>query len=426
MTVATSTTPPLSAEIGELLAGRRLDDPFPVWNRLRSEGPILSIPGGVIVSRHADVKRVFSDMERLSAQFFVTGSRAEQAVAGFSDEGQRMWRVMAEKERKSITRSDGDDHARLRRIAHRYFTPRRISALRSYARTTLDELLGQVPEDEPWDFCWLARELPLLVMAEVIGTRKEDRADIFAWSSAIALHLGTRDEGVLRNAYEARMTFDAYVEEVVLPDHRRNAGANALVAALMDATDNETLRPDELAAMIYILLFAGSKTTTTLLGTGLCELLVRREQWERLCGERNLLSGAVEELLRFVTPVQFVNRVAVAPMREDGLVVAAGETVIGATAAANRDPAVFDDPDALDIARDRRQTSSHLSLGFGPHYCLGASLARMEAEIVFGTLASRYPDIQLAVDPSDLTWAGSNPMLRALRALPVRSGPKRD
>jgi cytochrome P450 len=218
------------------------------------------------------------------------------------------------------------------------------------------------------------------------------------------------------DAHAAMAEFRHYVEDVVLPERRRRPGTD-LVSALMQAHEGERLADQELTAMFVVLLFAGHETTTNLIGNGLVELMRHRDQWELLCADPSLAGNATEELLRWVTPVQWLGRVAMQPFDIDGVRVDAGQTVFPILAAANRDPAAFDEPERLDITR--ADAKNHLALGFGPHFCIGNALARLEGTIAFSTLAKRFPDIELAEE--DLSWRG-NAMLRGLSALPMRPG----
>ena len=170
--------------------------------------------------------------------------------------------------------------------------------------------------------------------------------------------------------------------------------------------------------MIVVLLFAGHETTTNLIAIGMLELLRNPAQWERLCAEPSLAGQATEELLRYVSPVQWVNRVAVDDFEIAGYKVSKGQTIFPILASANRDPEVFEDPEKLDITRSN--AGLHLSLGFGPHSCLGSALARLEATVVFEYLATRYSSMQLVDD--DPTYHG-NAMLRGLTGLSLRPEP---
>jgi cytochrome P450 len=414
----------LDQEVTALLRGKRLEDPWPIWARLREEAPVALIDDAVIFSTYDDVRSMLNDAARFSSKFYITGSRADRIVSQLTDEGKALWREMSAFDGEIMTRTDGERHERLRRIAHRYFTPRRIRELSEAVQEFMDELVEQAAQQEVYDHKWLVQDLALRVMTHVIGAPQVDRDLVASYSAPIARWLGTTEEDVIRDARAARQRFNAYIEETIIAAHRRNPGSNELVEAMMEATDDDNLSPTELVAMVHVLLFGGLETTAVLLSSGLVELLQHRDQWELVCSDPDRWVGpAVEELLRYVAPAQWTNRVAAVDIDwHDGFHIATGQTVIGAVAPANRDPGTFERPDTLDITRG---TKSHLGLGIGPHYCLGASLIREEARIAFDTLARRYPDLELAIDPADLDWSGSNPILRAVRELPVRLGPPR-
>jgi cytochrome P450 len=169
--------------------------------------------------------------------------------------------------------------------------------------------------------------------------------------------------------------------------------------------------------MFFVLLFAGHETTTNLIGTGTYELLRHHDQWDLLCADPGLLPNAVEELVRFVAPVQYAERYLLEDTEVAGVRLPAGTSVNAALASANRDPAVFDDPERLDVRR--AEAGRHLAFGFGTHFCLGAHLARLEGRIALAELTRRFPAIELATDAPE--WRGA-PMLRGLAALPVTLG----
>jgi cytochrome P450 len=191
-----------------------------------------------------------------------------------------------------------------------------------------------------------------------------------------------------------------------------------LARTLLDGRASEALTEDELVAMYLLILFGGSETTTNLLGNGFLALQRHRDQWDLLVKDPSLVRGAVDELLRYDSPHHYLPRVAAEPFELGGQRIDAGDTVIVLMGAANRDPEVFDQPERLDITRPNR--AEHLSLAFGPHFCLGAALARLEGEIVFATLVTRFPQARLLTD--DIRYGGSA-MLRAIQHLPADLGP---
>jgi cytochrome P450 len=415
---------PIDEALTDILGSRpqAMADPFPTWDRLREEVPVHRFGPRVLVSRHADVRALIRNKASLSSRAFIEGSQAEAIFTSLTEEQQRAHLEVSAFESNYLSRSDGDAHTRLRNVAHRAFTPRRVAELREViARRTRDLLDDMVGEAEIDIVSHLAYRLPLMIIMEMLEVPPADQSAIHEWSSALGRNRGADDPGALMDAHRAMGEFRAYVEEVVLPARRGAEPESNLVAALMQAEQGDRLSPDELTAMFVILLFAGHETTTNLIANGLLTLLRDPAAWRMLREEPDVVPNAVEELLRFVSPVQWVLRVATADVDVDGARLAAGETVFLLLAAANRDPRAFASPDRLDL--QRRDARDHLAFGFGPHFCIGNALARMEGAAVFAELARRFPDMRLATE--ELSWRG-NAKLRSLAALPVHPGPYRE
>jgi hypothetical protein len=203
----------------------------------------------------------------------------------------------------------------------------------------------------------------------------------------------------------------------MLVEHRARPEATDLIRMLIGAEQEERVTEEELAALFVQLLFAGHETTSTLISVGLLGLLRAPEQWRALVEDPSLIPNAIEELLRIVSPAQFVSRLTTEDMELGGTAIAADTAVLLVLAGANRDPTVFADPDVIDV---RRVAARHnLTFAVGPHFCLGAALARLEARVVLKTITVRYPKLELAGD--DMTWHGGA-MLRRLSHLPLRLG----
>jgi cytochrome P450 len=396
-----------------------LVDPYPLFAQLRDRGAVHELGSVVVLVRHADVKAAARDAARLSSQVFLS-DRATEAVAAMSDEGRRAHEAVAAYDASIVSHSDGEQHARLRRIAHRAFTPRRIAGMREAIENYTAELLEPLEAAGGGDVKPLAYQLPLMAISDMLGVPAADRPLIRRWSQAIGASRGVVDAGALIAAERALADFGRYVGDLAA-ELRRARGDRSLVAALLDAESDEQLSPDELTAMFVFLLFAGHETTTNLIATGLLDLLRHPPQWRRLCSDPDgVAPAAVEELLRYSSPVQLIQRVAVERVAYGDVIIEPGRHVIGLLGSANRDPAAFERPDVLDI--DRADRTGHLGLGFGPHFCLGASLARLEGQVALATLARRFPDLELAAAPGELVWGG-NAMLRSLETLPVSLGP---
>lgn len=393
-------------------------DPFPIWNLLREAAPVHRHGSVVLVSRYADVKALQRDGVNLSNRYAIDGTLVAANYARLTAEQVTAAKEIAALEALYMPRSDGDTHTRLRGIAHRVFTPRRVASMRASIERYTDLLIGELDSGSPVDFrATFAYKLPMMAIAEMLGVPEADRETVNDWSGKLARNRGGDDPVAVMEAYRAMVEFRRYVEDTIIPERRRRPGTD-LVSALMEAAEGEQLSDEELTAMFIVLLFAGHETTTNLLSAGLLELMRHRDQWQLLVDDPSLVPGAVEELLRWVSPVQWLGRVAANDLTIGDLPVARSESVFLLIAAGNRDGEQFPEPDRLDVTR--ANAKNHLSLGFGPHFCLGNSLARMEATIVFTTLVRRFPDLRLVDDAPG--WTG-NAMLRSLRTLPIALGP---
>ena len=417
-----STMAPIAEEITALLEGRRMKDPWPVWTQAREEAPAHLLPAraSIMITRYEDVRTMMFDTDLYSNAYTTSGTRVQRIMESLEPDVAEMFRQASAFEGLMMSRSDDPLHARLRAITHRFFTPKYVRDLEPVIQGFVDELLAEAAESgEPFDNKVLSQDFALRVMTHIIGTPQVERHLVRHLSDRIALALGSGDPDIIKDAYDAREEFNAYIEEHVIAAHRRDPGSNELAAAMQDASAGDTLSHTELVAMVANLLFGGLETTSSLLTSGLIELLEHRSEWERLVADPALTPGAVEELMRFTSPAQYMSRIARVDHTIGGVEVEQGQTMLGAIAAANRDPRMFEDPDRLDITRKIKQ---HLALAIGPHYCLGASLIRLEARVYFATLAQRHPGIELAVPVDELEWFRSNPILRAVNEMPMHLG----
>lgn len=397
-----------------------MGDPYPLYAQLREVGANYWYERGPahFVTRYADVLAALQNAGPVSQGGYQRGTRAKAIEQRLEPADRTLLHEVFAFESLYVSRNDGAEHLRLRRIAHRAFTPRRIAVLHEAVQRFTDELIADWAGEREVDIMSrLAAKLPLMVIADMLSVPDADRQLIRDWSDTISRNRGGSDVEALRAGHRAIGEFRDYVAQLV-EDLRRHGDGTELVLALLEAEDGERLTSEELVAMFVILLFAGNETTTNLIGSGLRALLLHREQWQRLCSDPELIPTGVEELLRYDSPVQFLLKVAAEDLEIGGRPVAEGETIILSLGSANRDPEQFPDPDRLDVGRTPNR---HLAFGFGPHFCLGNALARLEGEIVFRALTQRFPDLDFAVDPSALVWHG-NAMLRGLRELPVDLG----
>jgi cytochrome P450 len=393
-----------------------LQDPYPFYKMLRNSNPVFRVPVGDtdspglwILTRHRDVQAVLKD-----ARFSVDRRRAA-IVEQFRDRLPIQAALGEEGGLRSMLLMDPPDHTRVRGLVSKAFTPRRVAELRPRIEAIVTTLLDSVEGGGAFDLIdQIAAPLPAIVIAELLGVPAEDHRQFKEWSSALVSAIGSA------NPLDGRAQFERalghlldYLRGIIA--ERRKAPQDDLISAMLEAQEErDALSDAELLATSNLLLIAGHETTTNLIGNGTLALLRNPEQFARLRDDRSLMRSAIDELLRYDSPVQATARVALEPVALDGATLPTGAMAMTGIGAANRDPEVFDDPDRLDLGRTNNH---HLSFGFGAHFCLGAPLARLEAEIAFDALLDRYPKLELASET--LTYRPS-PVLRGLTALPVR------
>jgi vitamin D3 1,25-hydroxylase len=385
----------------ELFDGAFWRDPYPAYDAVRDGEPVRRVSrsdGEVwMLFRHADVRAALGD-PRLSKDWRYTlppGQRADQPAAPVP-----MMILM-----------DPPEHTRLRKLVSRAFTVRRTEELRprvrEIAHRLVDDLAGEDEVDLVPRYAFL---LPVLVICELLGVPAEDRDDFAAWSTTMV------DESAQDDVVAAAARLHGYLAELV--GRKRAEPDDALLTALVEvADDGDRLSEDELVAMAMMLLIAGHETTVNLIGNGLLALLTHPEQRAAVTGRPDLLPGAVEEFLRWDSPVHSTPaRFAAEDVEYSGVTIPAGSVVVLSLASANRDPDRFPDAEQL---RPDRDAGGHLAFGHGLHHCLGAQLARIEGQEAIGVLLERLPDLQLAADPAELVHRRST-LVRGLRTLPVR------
>ena len=411
---------PLPDAAPELFTWEFAANPYPAYAWLREHAPVhrAVLPSGVeawLVTRYADARQALAD-PRLSKD---PGNHSAQA--------HRSGRVGIPGERSAdlmthLLNIDPPDHTRLRRLVSKAFTPRRVALFEPRVREITDRLIdgfaGRGEADLIHEFAF---PLPIYAICDLLGVPAEDQDDFRDWAGMMIRHGGGPRGGVGRAVKRMR----TYLAELI---HRKRADlGDDLISDLIRAGDHgEHLTENEAAAMAFILLFAGFETTVNLIGNGLYALLTHPGQRAQLegsleRGETAPLATAVEELLRYDGPVELATwRFATSPITLGGQQIAVGDPVLVVLAAADRDPDRFDQPDLLDLAR---RDNPHLGFGLGIHYCIGAPLARLEAQYALAALLRRLPDLGLAADPADLRWRGGL-IMRGLRQLPVTFTPE--
>ncbi|MGI9196470.1 MAG: cytochrome P450 [Candidatus Nanopelagicales bacterium] len=321
----------------------------------------------------------------------------------------------------AIIAKDGADHGRIRKLVQPAFTHRVMQSWRDAAHRIAGELVDALPSDRPLDLVqdWAA-PLPMAVICEVLGVPFTDRATFATWGDTLATGLDrARSLSHARAMDTASREVTSYLESL-LRERRRNPSDDLLSTLATAELDGDTLTDRDIIATASFLLIAGFETTVNLLGAGTEVLMQHPDQLAEVAADHSLIGDMTEEALRYVSPVQYTFRTALAPIElPHGDVLDTDKTMVLILAGANRDPRVFPDPDRFDIHRDNARR--HLAFGFGVHHCLGAALARMEAEVAWERLLARFPDTaawQLAGEP--VPNAGR--MIHGLRSLPVRLG----
>ena len=366
-------------------------DPYPLYARLREATAATPTPfGSVLVTRHEPVDRVL----RSPAFRTPRGYREADDPGGpprFDPAG-----ALTRHRRHWILFQSGEAHARLRRLITKVFTPRAVRELAPRIEAMVDGLLAPAIERGTMEVIGdLAYPLPSTVICELLGIPESDRDLNRAWATAAAATLDPVTTDAQVSAAERAMAeWDAYMRDF-LAERRARPGQALIDAMLAVEEDGTRLSEDEVAANATFLFAAGHETTTNLIGNGLLALLRHPDQLALLRREPDAMEGAVEELLRFDSPVQFAARVALAPTDIEGQAVEPGIVVMLALGCANRDPRRYQDPDRLDV---RRPDVKPLSFGGGPHYCVGAALARLEGRIAFERLLARAGSIELSTD----------------------------
>lgn len=310
--------------------------------------------------------------------------------------------------------NDAPFHTRMRSLVSAVFTPAATRALTAAVADSCQSLLDRLPANEPFDFMRdFAQVLPVRVICDMLGIEAGDFEQTKAWSDAISSvvePVATR--GLREHSNRASVEMTAFLREQVAR-HRAKPRDTVLDLLIAGQRDDPGLSDDDLLSNLTLLFLAGHETTTNLLGNGLLTLLGEPEQMQRLRRDSSLMPGAIEEMLRFDSPVNVVARITREPWQIGELSIPAGEMLYCMTGAANHDPEVFDDPQRFDIGRS---PNPHLSFGGGVHYCIGAPLARMEAQVAFEALLRKFPVLSLAEAP--LRW---RPLinLRGLESLRV-------
>jgi cytochrome P450 len=388
------------------------DDPYPHYAALRDHAPVEEHPLGFwALWRHRDVFEVLR--AKLSVEERRVMSRAPMREAY-----EKVFAELNLNERRVSSMLDRDppDHTRLRKLVSQAFTPRAIAQLEPTIEKLVDSSLDAIDDAGRVNLIdALAFPLPFTVISVMMGMPDTDSEKLRELSSVAVRSLEPApDEDTVRRIVKAQMGLVEVATNAI--EWKRDNPADDMLTALINAEDGgDVLSPDELVAQVILLYVAGHETTVNLIGNGTLALLHDREQLELWRSRPDLDDNAVEELLRYDSPVQMSGRVTIDDYEVDGHVIPGGSRVIAGLAAANRDPEVFG-PDADRVRVDRDNARQQVSFGAGVHHCLGASLARLEGRVAMASLIRRFPDIELDGEP---VWNGRI-NLRGLESLPVR------
>ena len=352
-----------------------LSDPYDTYDRLRTRDPVhrMRLINGWVLTRYEDVDAVLRDHRRFS-----------------KDDG-------VEDEYRSMLHHDPPDHTRLRSLVSKAFTPRAVRELHPRVERIVDDLLNELEGKDRFDLIEsLAFPMPVTVIAEMLGVPAQDMDRFENWSNDISLTIepSLRDDQI-RRVERATEELYEYFEGII--EERRREPQDDMITALLNVEDEgDRLTHEELLGTLVLLLVAGNETTRNLIGNGMRALLKNPEQLRKLRDNPDMLDSAIDELLRYDSPVQLDGRLVHDDVEIAGHRILAGQRVLCAIGAANRDPSVFSEPDKLDIGRDEK---SNIAFGRGIHHCLGAPLAMLEARAAFSALLGRFSHIELVSEP---------------------------
>jgi cholest-4-en-3-one 26-monooxygenase len=376
------------------------DDPYPAFAWMRRNAPVYHDSANDIwgVTRYADVRLLGTDP--------VTFSNAEGTRPKFMP-------------LPMMIDTDPPDHTRRRKLVNAGFTPRRIAALEAGARQVCDELIDAVAHRGECEFVHdVAAQLPLIMIGDMLGVAPEDRGRLLRWSDDMLRSQGDPNPASLE---ASTLAFAEYVEymQPVFEERRRSGKDDDLVGVLVHAdVDGERLDDDTLIFETLLILIGGDETTRHVLSGGLLALLERPDQFAALKTDPARLPGAIEEMLRWVSPIKNMVRTTTREVTLGGVDLPEAAQLLALYPSANRDESVFTNPDDFDIARD---PNPHLAFGFGTHFCLGNQLARLELRVMFERLLARIPDMRLAT-PGPFEYRKAN-FVSGLEALPVEFTP---
>lgn len=383
-------------------------NPHPVLHQLRAHSPVMWVEplNGYLLTRHADIVATLKDRRLVPANM-------GQGLDRLSQEERDELAPVLQSVRLWMGHTNNTDHVRFQQLLKRYFTPSTVDKLRPRVRQLAEELLAAVKDRGGMDVVRdLAYPLPANVIAEMLGMPTDEREKLQAWSSDILAIFAPADMDQLRQCQRSVLEMQDYVRDLVAA--RREDPRDDLISTFVAAEAEGVVDEDEIVANCVLLLFAGHETTANLIANGLVLLFENPDQFQLLKDKPELMTSAVEEMLRYDGPASMILRVTAEPVEIAGQEIPAGKVVYLAMLAGNRDPEVFADPDEFDITRTPNR---HTAFGLGAFYCLGAALARMEADVCFTVLREQVPDLRPAYDEVD--WVLTQTAQRRLGSLHV-------
>ena len=380
-------------------------DPYPLYAAMRRRGLVRSPLGLFATADHGVAASILRDRRFSSSPVHQRGYRPPSYPPGDP---------RAELPAESLLTMDPPDHTRLRRLVSGAFTPRVVAGLEPWIREVTVRLLADADGAAGFDLIdALAFPLPIAVICRLLGVPAEDRAKFRAWGHDVTATMDPQMAAAPQTR-TAELALTRYLQDLVR-ERRANPDDSILSALIAAEEAGDKLSPGEVVSTALLLLIAGFETTVNLIGNGTVALLGDPDGWQRLRQDPALIPAAIEEMLRYDSPVQLTSRIATEDAEAGGSVIAAGRAVIVSIGGANRDPAVFDRPDEFRI--DRPDPGRHLAFSLGIHHCIGASLARLEARIAIEELTRRYPSLELAAPPARRPLL----VLRGFESVPVRA-----
>ncbi|MBA2393273.1 MAG: cytochrome P450 [Ktedonobacteraceae bacterium] len=377
-----------------------LADPYTIYRQLRETDPVYwdEEIGTWVATRHAEIMTVLSDSRFSAVHWLPTDDNDSPWISQETlEQGGTVLRAMG----RQMIFLDPPDHTRLRGLVSRAFTPRMVQKMRYDIQLVVDQLLDTiVPLGQMEIISDFAFPLPSIVIAQMLGMPPEDREQFNVWSNAFGSIL-TGSSRTPEELMQAFMNVSAFMDYFRLHlAERKLHPKDDVLQALVTAEDHgDMLSEEEVLSNCVLLLAAGHGTTVHLIANGLLALLRNQDQLQDLLYNSEIIREAVEELLRYDSPVQTIGRLAKVDLKLGGKQIRAGQQVVCSLGAANRDPAVFNNPDWFNL---RRPDNRQMAFGYGIHYCLGAPLARLEGEIAFPALIKRLPNLRLA--EQTLNW----------------------